>query len=213
MPFFIMIIEAVVLASSLSLDAFAASFAYGANKIKLPMLSLQIVNLVCCFILGASLLAGTVVRQYLPDWITTAVCFSILFILGVAKLLDSMTKAFIRRHNQYCKEIKFSFLNFKVILNLYANPEAADADESKVISPAEAVSLAVALSLDGLAAGFGAALGSVSLWAILLASFIINMLALLLGGYIGGKAARKLPFDLAWASGAILIILAFAKLF
>ena len=127
--------EAIFIALSLSMDAFTAGFAYGSNKIKIPFFSVQVINIVCTGILGISLLIGTIIKSYISSGVTIAVCFIILFILGIVKLLDSITKAIIRKHNNFNKEIKFSIFNFKFILNLYANPEKADIDSSKTISP------------------------------------------------------------------------------
>ena len=128
-------------------------------------------------------------------------------------ILDSFTKSFIRKHKNLNKKIKFSFLNFKFILNLYADPEDADVDLSKVLAPAEAVALAGALSLDGLAVGFGAALANVNGPAMFIFSLATNTLAVMFGCYIGNKIAKKVSFDLSWLSGVILIVLAFSKLF
>lgn len=202
-----------MIASALSMDAFVASFAYGSNKIKIPMLSIQVINFVCSSILAISLLVGSLVRQYIPPRLTVAICFAILFLLGVVKLLDSITKSVIRKYNNLNKEIKFSMLNLKFILYLYADPVEADVDASKLISPAEAASLAIALSLDGLAVGFGAALGSINIPAVILCSLVTGTLAVILGCYVGDKVARKLPFDLSWLSGVLLISLAVMKLF
>lgn len=209
----ITILEAVMLASALSLDAFVASFAYGSKKIKIPFKSAQVINLICSAITGLSLLVGSIFKQYIPDGFTVAISFIILFILGMVKLFDSITKSIIKKHNDLNKEIKFSLFNFKVILNLYANPEDADIDESKILSPVEAVSLAIALSLDGITVGLGAALGNVNGLAVFICSLITDMIAVLLGSFVGNKVARKAPFNLSWLSGLILIVLAFSKLF
>ena len=209
----IIIIESIMLASALSLDAFVASFAYGSRKIKIPFRSIQVINLICSAITGLSLLAGTALKHCIPGWFTVMVSFTILFILGIVKLLDSLIKSFIRRHFNFNKEIKFSFFNIKFILNLYADPEKADIDDSKVLSPMEAASLAIALSLDGITVGIGAAIGNVNGLAIFVSSFVIGMLAVLSGNYTGHKVAGKTNFNLSWISGLILIILAFSKLF
>lgn len=207
------ILEAVMLASSLSLDTFVAGLAYGSNRIRIPALSVQIINAVCCGILGASLLAGNLVRQHLPGWLTSAICFAILMVLGLVKLLDSATKAFIRRHSGLKKEMRFSLFSLKFILKLYADPQEADVDASKTISPMEAASLAIALSLDGMAVGFGAALGHVNGWAVILASLIANTFGMMFGCHLGNKIARTSSVNLSWLSGAVLIVMAIAKLF
>ena len=63
------------------------------------------------------------------------------------------------------------------------------------------------------AVGFGAALGSISPWAVVACSLVTNALAVVLGWFFGNKAAQKIPFNLSWVSGAILIMLAISKLF
>lgn len=212
MHFATMIIEALVLASTLSLDALFASFAYGSNKIKIPFSSVLTINLVCSAFLGVSLFLGSLLRPYLPQSASKLICFLILFIIGAVKLLDTVTKSIIRKHSTLSKSIRFSLFNFKLVLSIYADPEKADADGSKRLSPTEAFSLAVALSLDGMAVGFGAALGNVNGIALFLSSFAIGIGAVFLGSYMGNKVANVLRFDISWLSGAILIVLAFTKL-
>lgn len=202
-----------MLASALSLDAFVASFAYGSKNIKIPFKSAQVINLICAGITGLALLAGSVLKSYIPGWLTVAIGFTVLFILGIVKLLDSITKSIIRKYNYINKEIKFSLFNFKFILNLYADPENADIDGSKTLSPAEAASLAIALSLDGITVGLGAAIGNINGWAVFICSLVIGIAAVLLGSFAGNKLAGKAPYNLSWISGAILIALAFSKVF
>jgi len=205
-------LEAFLIASSLSLDAFVAGFAYGANKIKINFLSVQIINIICSSMTGLSFILGDILKNYIPQTAASIVCFAILFLLALTKLLDGFTKSFIKKHNNLSRELKFSLFNFNFILKLYAVPEDSDADRSKTISPMEAVSIAAALSLDGAAVGFGAALGGANGLAVFLFSLATNMLALILGRYTGEKAARKIKFNLSWLGGAVLMILAFSKL-
>ncbi len=209
----IMILESVILASTLSLDAFIASFAYGSDKIKIPLSSVIVIDLVCSGVVGISLFVGTLIAPYLPVHISSIICFTVLFVIGLIKLLDNITKSVIRKHSGLSKKIRFSFFNFKLVLSIYANPEKADLDHSKSISFAEAFSLAIALSLDGLAVGFGAAFGDVNGLALFLSSFVTNAAAVFLGACIGNKIASNLRFNISWLSGAILIIMAFIKLF
>lgn len=207
-----MIAEALALALAVSLDTFAASFAYGGERIRIPKISVGIISLLCSAVLGLSLLAGAAVKQYIPEWLTTALCFGILFLLGVEKLLDSATKSLIRRHHSIEKQLNFSLFNFSFVLRLYADPQEADLDHSKTISPMEAASLAVALSLDGLAVGFGAAMGNAAPVMVFICSLCTNTAAVLIGAAAGNRMAQKLPFDCSWLGGVILILLAFWNL-
>ncbi len=206
------ILEICLLVAALSVDAFVASFAYGSNRIKIPFLSVLITSGVCTGVLAVSLLLGTVLRGVIPQSVTVAVCFCILLILGLIRLLDSTIKSFIKKHSQWKKHIKFSLFNLHFILQLYAEPEKADVDQSRILSPGEAATLAVALSLDGLAAGFGAGAGGDAIVPVILLSLLFNALAVMGGGAVGRKVAEKIPLNLSWLSGVLLIGLAFLKL-
>ena len=204
--------EAVLLVLALSTDAFVASFAYGTSRIKIPFASVAVINAVCSGVLAISLLIGTVISAYIPPEITKLICFFILLIIGVIKLFDSSIKSLIRKHKGLDKQLKFSMFNLHFILSIYADPQDADADASRVLSPLEAMALAISVSVDGLAAGFGAGLVSVGLIEAVLCSLLLGTAAVMLGCRIGNKVAQKTPLNIGWASGALLILLAFMKL-
>jgi len=208
----IAILQAAVIAISISVDAFAASFAYGCKRIKIPMSSILIINFICTVIIGLSFLFGVILTQHIPEWLTVWLSFSILFIIGIIKLFDSITKSIIRKYTQFNKEIKLSIFNFKLVMNIYADPEVADVNVSKCISPREAVVLAVSLSLDGLAVGLSAAMIGINGWALVLFTIITGFVALLSGSWLGNKAADKLRFSISWLAGIIFIGLAIMQL-
>ncbi|MCC8023481.1 MAG: sporulation membrane protein YtaF [Clostridiales bacterium] len=206
------VLEAVIIVVSLSLDAFVSSIAYGSNRIKIPLRSALVINIICTATLAVSLLAGSAIRQFIPAYVTQAVCFIILFILGFVKLCDSLIKSYIKRRVRVRKKIKLHAFNLNFILHIYASPEIADTDASSQLSPAEAVSLAFALSFDGLAVGLGAAMGEVNILLVVLCSLAVHMLAIAAGSRLGNRLAEKAKWDLSWLSGVMLILLAFMKL-
>ncbi len=104
------------------------------------------------------------------------------FLLGVVKLFDSAIKMRIRKH-KIDRQVKFSFLSLHFILNVYADPQKADADQSRVLSPLEAVSVSVALSLDGLAVGFGAGLANVNFWEAVVISLLFSAAMVAAGSF------------------------------
>lgn len=207
------ILEAAVLALSLSVDAFVAGFAYGSNRIKIPLSSVLIISIICSGIVGISFLIGSIAKNYIPLWLTSCICFIILFIMGLIKLMDGIMKAFIRRHANLERKVEFSMFSVRFILALYADPEESDFDKSKSISAMESVSLSLALSFDGLAVGFGAAMGGVNGLAVFAWSLVANTAFLLSGCLLGYKIAHRLRFNVSWIGGAILIVMAFLKLF
>jgi len=175
------LVEALMIATAISIDAFAVSFAYGGRQIKIPILSALIINIVCSLMLGVSLFAGAIIRAFIPDFVTIFIGSAILLILGIIKLFDK------------------------------GNMKDYDADNSKVISAGEAAALSVALSLDGIAAGFGIALANTNVWAVILATFMIGTVAVAGGSIFGQKVAKRL--NISWISGILLIGLAIFRLF
>ena len=95
---------------------------------------------------------------------------------------------------------------------LKADPPEADRDASNTLSSAEAASLAVAMSLDGLAVGFGAGMGNASPVLVLLFSLLLTAAAVMGGSALGNRVAARLRHDLSWVGGALLLLLAAIKL-
>jgi putative sporulation protein YtaF len=209
---FTLFIEAFILVIALSVDAFVASFAYGTDKIKIPASSILIINSLCSGILVLFLLIGGVLRPLLPPKAVTILCFLILLILGIAKLFDSSIKILIKKFDSTSKKIQFSLKRITFILTVYADPQTADIDKSNILSPAESISLGIALSLDSAVVGLGAGVSSNNFLLILMLSFAIGFLAIYLGDIVGEKIASKTSLNLSWISGTLLIILAFLKI-
>lgn len=207
------LIESFLLAAALSIDSFVACFAYGTNKIKIPPVSVIIISSMCSIVLAVALCFGMMVRSFVPPGLTKFCCFAILFLLGIIRLFDSSIKAYIRKRKKIDKKFSFSALHLTFILNVYADPQEADEDLSSLLSPAEAVTLALALSIDSLAVGFGTALVSINFLQMVLVSFLTGLIAVVGGCFVGNKISQSVQnVDLSWLSGVLLIVLAILKL-
>lgn len=202
--------EAILLVFALSLDSLAASFAFGIEKIKVPILSAISINIVCSSLLFISLIFGSFIRTYIPSNVATYISFGILLALGILRLLDIIIKKYIKKKDLTPSTCKNGFGRF--ILTVYADSAKADANDSKTLSLSEAITLALALSIDSLAAGFGVGVLSVNHLLIVSFAFIFGMIAVELGCLIGRKIASITSIDLSWISGVVLIILAFLRL-
>ena len=209
MPFLSHFTQSLLLVVSLSTDAFTASAAYGANKMKIPTHSAMIISLVCSLMLGASMTAGGLLNQVIPLSFARWSCFSILLLVGLAKLFDSCIKAYIRAHHQIRWGFTASDLQF--ILTVYTDAKKADVDQSKVLSAKESVALAVALSLDGLAGGFGAAIAGNGALLPFCLSLIFTFLSVMGGCKLGQSIQNLVSFDLSYLSAALLILLALLR--
>ena len=172
-------LDAILLVSALSMDAFVASFAYGTSKIKIPFKSAMTINLVCSTILAIALFMGSIIGKYIPAVFTTSICVAVLLMLGMAKLFDSTLKAILNKSGTLSRDLSFKVFDFKFFLKVCLDGTEADIDHSYELSPKESFSLAVALSLDGLAAGFSTGLMVTNYMEIILFSLVINMIAVL----------------------------------
>lgn len=203
-------IEALLLVFTLSLDAFVASIAYGTNKIKIPFVSIAIINITCSSLLALSLFLGSIVKRIIPGSVTLLISFLILMFLGIFYLFQSLIKSYIRKVSASNKEVQLKLSD--LIINIYIDETSADFDDSKNLSPKESIYLAVALSLDSLAVGFGSSLGGIDYVQVIFLSLFFGFLAIWLGLLIGRKLVAKSNVNISWLSGIILIALAIMKI-
>lgn len=168
-------LQILVLVTAISIDAFGAGFAYGINRVRVPLLSVGIVSAVSALLLLCSMGAGRVLGEYLSPDFTAEAGFMILFVLGVVKLFEQSGE----------KEAG-----------------EADRDGNHILSAGEAVSLGLILSLDSIAAGIGVGICTVwMLWAVP-AAFVMNVLMMQSGIGWGGRClagCRRV-----WAGSAAL---------
>ncbi len=205
-------LEAILLVTALSIDAFVASIAYGTNKIKIPFYSVATINLVCTLLLGISLYFGSMVRAVVPGNFVGLIGVIILLGLGIYQLFEGVFKSLIQRYLVKDQKMNFHLFDFRFVLEIYVDEIKADFDQSRRLNMKEALALAVALSIDGLAAGFGSALGNINYTQILLFSLVFHMLAVWIGVWLGQHLAKKIKINMSWVSGMILISLALVRL-
>ena len=177
--------EILILVTALSVDAFAAGFVYGVSKIKVPFSSVAVVTGISSLLLVISLLAGNALSTLIPGNLTRYFSFLLLFVLGLVKLFDRSG---------------------------HEEAEAANKNQDDLVSPTEAMTLGVALSIDSLAAGIGAGISMSRIPAAFGLSFLVGALAVRLGCRLGGLISSHCRSNLCWISGVLLILLAFMKL-
>ena len=205
-------LESLLLVFSLCVDAFVASFAYGTNKIKIPVVSNIILTSISTLFLMLSIALGSLIHGLISEKLAHIICFIILFLLGFLRVFEGFLKNYLNKKALSPHNIEVTLFNFKLVLNVYADVTLADLDHSKSLSTKEALYLGTALSLDSLIVGFGAALAPISFLQITFFSIIFTFLAIAIGTFVGSKCAEKLDIDLSWLSGLILMILALLKI-
>lgn len=206
-------IESLLLVSSVCIDAFVASIAYGTNKIKIPFYASIVISIIGSIFLGISLFLGSFIKDFLPTNFAVLLSFCILMIIGIYRFFEGIFKNYISKKNKLLKPLKFKIFDLNFVLQVYADETIADFDHSKVLTIKESLYLASALSFDSIAVGFGDSLGNSEYLSSIFLCFIIGVLAVSLGQVIGKKLVEKSNLNLSWLSGIILMVLAVKRLF
>lgn len=206
------IFQAFFLVLALSLDTFTAGVALGAQKIMVPFRSVLAISLTC----SASLWLAISLGGWIGNWISprtgAVIGCIILVMMGSVRLFDGVIKELLRRCCENKEGMVFYRKNLKIFLQVCVDSAQADFNRSQSLSVPEAISLAAALSVDGLAAGVGAGILDVSHWLIFLIAMLINLFAVHLGCRTGIRFSRKHEQDISWVAGALLIVLGLIKL-
>jgi len=205
-------LESLLLVSSLCIDSFVASIAYGTSKIRIPFVSAIIINLVCTITLAFSLLIGSIFKSFLPGNLPVVLGFLLLMALGIYRLFEYVFKSYISKCSKSDSPLTFKIFDFQFVLQVYADEIKADFDNSKCLNIKESFYLALALSLDSLAVGVGSSLGSINYIQVLILCFFIGIIAVSFGVFLGRKFAQKLHFEFSWLSGVLLIVLAIIRI-
>lgn len=206
------IFQAFFLVLALSLDTFTAGVALGTQKIMVPFRSVLAISLTC----SASLWLAISLGGWIGNWISprtgAVIGCIILVVMGSVRLFDGVIKELLRRCCENKEGMVFYRKNLKIFLQVCVDSAQADFNRSQSLSVPEAISLAAALSVDGLAAGVGAGILDVSHWLIFLIAMLINLFAVHLGCRTGIRFSRKHEQDISWVAGALLIVLGLIKL-
>jgi len=206
------VLESILLVLVLSIDAFAASIAYGLNDIKIPIRSILVIDFICAFFLGLSMLIGSMFRMLIPERILIIISFFILLSLGIYYLFEGIVKANLEKVLKSNRKIKVNVFNLGLIVEIYVDQTKADINFSKDLSSKEALYLGAALSLDSIAVGFGSGIMDINYLQVVIFSLIFGIIAIWGGLLVGRKFALNTKIDLSWLSGIILIILAISKI-
>lgn len=158
-----------VLALAVSLDGFSAGMMYGIRKIRIPLASVLIVSLCSAVVLFSSMAFGALFVHLLPE--RAAQWIGAFILIGIGLWAMVQLKLTSKREEQAALQppvsaeaaggeqtlVHWEIRQLGLIIRIWRTPSAADMDRSGVITAFEAFLLGIALSLDSLGAGIGAA--------------------------------------------------------
>lgn len=202
--------DMILLVLATCCDSFFMSVAYGVEGIKIPKRCVVVIAFCGTFFLGISLYMASLLSNILSEDLGKWISFTILFLLGLMNLFQVQVKRYVRKYKKEPLIIRFKGISF--VIDIFLDEKEADVDHSKELSLKEAVYLGVALSIDSLASGLAYGIGFTAIYQMLLSSFIIGIIIILSGSFIGRHISSHLHFDVSCIAGVMLVVLAFLRL-
>ena len=215
-----MIIQLIVLAVALSIDAFGIGISYGVRKINFKILSLAIISFISILFSSISLWFGNIISSIFSEKITSFISIFILIMLGIfiiKKGLEKNDQKLIPESiedNEHKSICSLFIKSLGITINIIKTPSLCDSNNSSKIDPKEAFYLGIALSIDCI--GTSIAISSFNKYTFLFPIFVvIFQLTFLLSGIILGKKTTLKFLDeskISLISGLILIIIGLLRL-
>lgn len=215
-----MILQLLVLALALSIDAFGIGISYGVRKINFKISSLVIISFIALLFSSISIWLGTVIASVFSKNITSFISILILVILGLFIIKKGIEKDDVKPISSYTKNNEHKNIyslfikSLGITINIIKTPSICDLNNSLKIDPKEALYLGIALSLDCI--GTSIAISSFEKCTFLFPIFIVifQLTFLLLGTFLGKKTIVKFLDEskISITSGLILITIGFLRL-
>ena len=197
---------------AVSLDSLTAGFSYGTQKVHINALSLLLLACVPAIFITLAGRLGFLIGRLLPSGVLPLLSFSLLSVMGCAKLLESLIRHLAKKHPSLIGNWGCKIKEVNIIFTVYLSPEYANQTDLQVLSAREALLLSTALSLDSILVGMAFSTAGIP-WLLLLLSATLFNLILFLSGYLLGRLlSRMLRVDLSWRCGLCLLLLAFHAL-
>ncbi len=203
-------LNALLFAIAISLDGLGAGIAYGLKNIRMPFLSLTIIGAVTVGMMGVAICAAGWLSSFITPRLAYGLGALLLIFLGFWSILQEWLKQYLPDEETLCpdtfKRLDLDFL--RLVVQVFKRPTEADVDHSGELSCVEAFILGLALALDALVAGFGAALaGGLTLWTVLAVS-LVQMAFVSFGARVAPVAlSTQLQKKFPYIPGGILILI------
>nr|WP_269746710.1 sporulation membrane protein YtaF [Pontibacillus chungwhensis] len=203
----------ILLAFAVSLDSFTVGFTYGLRKMGLSLRAIGVIAMVSAVSFFLSMMIGNMIAHFLSPHITEMFGGGILIAIGIWVLYQ-----FFRTEKPTETKDPSSYLfnleikSLGIVIQILRKPMSADIDQSGSINGIEAFLLGIALSLDALGAGIGAAMfGFSPLTTALLIAFMSSFFL-----WIGLKSGYWLSYfkwiqRLTFLPGLLLIVIGMLK--
>jgi len=205
----------LLLGFAVSIDGFVAGIAYGLKNICLPMTSLLIVGITTILCTGVAMATAYLLGTFINTQLAMLLGAFVLILIGLFSLFQEYLTKDGTDYSTHGGDVspKLTFSIGHLVINIMADPEKADVDQSQLINPIEALFLGLALGLDNMVAVFAAALmENLPIYTPLIMGFI-QIMVITAGIYTSRRfISDKLKKSFPYLPGSILIILGLIRL-
>ena len=206
----------LLLGFAVSIDGFVAGIAYGLKNIRMPMTSLVIVCITTILCTGAAMATAYILGTFINTQLAILLGALVLIMIGLFSLFQEyLTKDGLDYStNGGGVSTKLTFSIGRLVVNIMADPEKADVDQSQLINPLEALFLGLALGVDNMVATFAAALMEPLPIYTPLIMGLIQIMVITAGTYTSRRfISDKYKKNFPYLPGIILIILGLIRLY
>lgn len=208
--------HAFVFALAVSLDGFGVGLSYGIRRIIIPAASLLIICLTSALAITLSMLGGSLFANLISPALADRIGSMIIILVGIWIIIQAYAnikgeKRSTEGSGQQLVNVKIPVMG--IVVQILREPVQADMDSSGVISIPEAMMLGLALAMDALGAGFGAAVAGFYLWLVPLLVGLLKLVLVSSGLYLGQRwHFAKFGEKSAVLPGLILIVLGIIRI-
>lgn len=212
-----MLLNAIILAISASIDSFGVGITYGIKKTKISIAAIIVLLILSIFFTSVSITFGNILSSYISPSISSIIGASILILIGIFILYGAIFKnEKISKSKSEHKEYSFFIKFLGITVNIIKDPINSDFDNSNKIDIKEAIFLGIAMSLDSISIGFGCSTIGINSFLFTLLTSFFQILFLCAGKLLGKKISSisSIPQNI-WniISGVILICMGVIKFF
>lgn len=212
-----MLLNAIILAISASIDSFGVGITYGIKKTKISIAAIIVLLILSIFFTSVSITFGNILSSYISPSISSIIGASILILIGIFILYGAIFKnEKISKSKSEHKEYSFFIKFLGITVNIIKDPINSDFDNSNKIDIKEAIFLGIAMSLDSISIGFGCSTIGINSFLFPLLTSFFQILFLCAGKLLGKKISSisSIPQNI-WniISGVILICMGIVKFF
>lgn len=199
---------------AVSADGFLVGMAYGFKRIRIPVLSLLVIAGSSALAVCISMILGKGLAAMMNPRIAAYIGAGMLIFVGIVFLFQAYWEnLFSKSDNLDEPLLSFYVKPLGIIVQILAQPESADRDESGEISIQEAFMLGLALAMDALGAGIGMAMAGFNILitaiGVGMVKFILINTGIAIGSMFQGEKANGCSSALV---GCIFVILGFLQI-